>query len=61
MWLPAWKDEFVLESRGMIEVKGRGKMQTYWLLDRRSVGVDAEKYPAIEIASCMLRENWNTV
>jgi adenylate cyclase len=45
------KDEFVLESRGMIEVKGRGKMQTYWLLDRRSVGVNAEKYPAIEIAS----------
>jgi adenylate cyclase len=31
------KDEFVLESRGTIEVKGRGQMQTYWLLDRRSV------------------------
>ncbi len=30
------KDEFVLESRGMIEVKGRGAMQTYWLLDHRT-------------------------
>ncbi len=29
------KDEYILESRGTIEVKGRGKMQTYWLLDRR--------------------------
>jgi adenylate cyclase len=30
------KDEYILESRGTIEVKGRGKMQTYWLLDRSS-------------------------
>jgi adenylate cyclase len=48
------KDEFVLESRGTIEVKGRGKMQTYWLLDRRSSQRETtlvEKYPAIEIAA----------
>jgi adenylate cyclase len=30
------KEEYILESRGTIVVKGRGEMQTYWLLDRRS-------------------------
>ncbi len=28
------KDQYQFESRGMISVKGRGKMKTYWLLDR---------------------------
>ncbi len=28
------KDRFFLESRGSIPVKGRGKMITYWLIDR---------------------------
>ena len=30
------KDDYLLESRGNIEVKGRGEMKTYWLLGRRS-------------------------
>lgn len=30
------KDQFLFQSRGMISVKGRGNMQTYWLLDRLS-------------------------
>jgi len=29
-------DEFVLESRGMVEVKGRGPMETWFLVSRRS-------------------------
>jgi adenylate cyclase len=30
------KEDYILESRGTIAVKGRGEMQTYWLLDRRT-------------------------
>jgi adenylate cyclase len=29
------KNDYVLQSRGTIEVKGRGLMHTYWLLDNR--------------------------
>ena len=29
------RDRFALERRGVIPVKGRGKMVTYWLLDRK--------------------------
>lgn len=29
------KDKFVFEERGMVEVKGKGKMLTYWLLEKR--------------------------
>lgn len=29
------KDKFVFEQRGMTEVKGKGKMLTYWLLEKR--------------------------
>jgi adenylate cyclase len=29
------KDKFILESRGAIEVKGRGEMMTYWLIGRQ--------------------------
>jgi adenylate cyclase len=31
------RDEFVLESRGEIEVKGKGRMQTWFLLARKSL------------------------
>ena len=29
------KDKFVFKERGMVEVKGKGKMLTYWLLEKR--------------------------
>ena len=29
------KGKYVLEPRGTVEVKGRGQMMTYWLIDRR--------------------------
>ena len=29
------KDMFVFEERGMVEVKGKGQMLTYWLLEKR--------------------------
>jgi adenylate cyclase len=33
------RDEFVLESRGKIEVKGKGRMSTWFLLARKSLAV----------------------
>ncbi|MGC9503897.1 adenylate/guanylate cyclase domain-containing protein [Baaleninema sp.] len=30
------KDQYVLEPRGMVDVKGRGQMKTYWLCDRQN-------------------------
>ena len=30
------KDEFVCERRGMVEVKGKGEMETWYLMSRRS-------------------------
>ncbi|WP_017658624.1 adenylate/guanylate cyclase domain-containing protein [Baaleninema simplex] len=30
------KDKYVLEPRGMVNVKGRGEMMTYWLCDRKN-------------------------
>ncbi|MDF0556477.1 adenylate/guanylate cyclase domain-containing protein [Kamptonema sp. UHCC 0994] len=32
------KEDYILESRGAIAVKGRGEMTTYWLVGRRSIG-----------------------
>ena len=29
------KHEYLFEERGQIEVKGKGSMKTYWLLDKR--------------------------
>ncbi len=31
------KADYILELCGFIAVKGRGEMQTYWLLDRRAI------------------------
>jgi len=33
------RDEFLLESRGEIEVKGKGRMPTWFLLARKSLAV----------------------
>jgi adenylate cyclase len=33
------RDEFELDSRGEIEVKGKGRMATWFLLARKSSGV----------------------
>src|SRR4029078_11358591 len=33
------RDEFVLEARGEIEVKGKGRMPTWFLLARKSLAV----------------------
>ena len=30
-------DEFVLEPRGMVEVKGKGEIETWYLVGRKSV------------------------
>ncbi len=30
------KDHYLLEARGNVTIKGRGEMNTYWVLDRRS-------------------------
>jgi len=39
-------DEFECEPRGMLEVKGRGAMETWYLVGRRSGKVAAEREPA---------------
>ncbi len=45
----ALKDEFRFEERGVIDIKGRGKMATYWLLGDRSSnsGKPTSKAPII--------------
>jgi adenylate cyclase len=35
------KDDFVLEERGDVTVKGKGIMHTWYLMSRRSVQVEA--------------------
>jgi len=44
-WLMlSMKGGFVMEERGLIEVKGKGEMQTYWLLDSdRKPGGDTKQ------------------
>ncbi len=43
-------DRFALEPRGVVEVKGRGPMQTYWLLDRRDDAGGLPPVPAVAMA-----------
>lgn len=33
------KEQFIFEERGMIEVKGKGKMLTYWLIGEESIEI----------------------
>jgi class 3 adenylate cyclase len=41
------RDEFLLEPRGTIPVKGKGEMETWYLLGRRPVSERAEAQEAI--------------
>jgi adenylate cyclase len=45
------EDEFVCEPRGTIPVKGKGEMETWYLLERRTVAADpgASAEPAAEV------------
>jgi class 3 adenylate cyclase len=36
------KDEFVLERRGTVALKGKGEMETWYLRGRREAGAEAE-------------------
>ncbi|XP_071827298.1 uncharacterized protein [Apostichopus japonicus] len=45
--LHAYPEEFVTESRGTIFVKGKGKMETYWLEGRRSLILSHDPVPQI--------------
>jgi len=48
-WLMlSMKGGYIMEERGVIEVKGKGEMQTYWLLDADRNAKKAKKEPAKE-------------
>jgi adenylate cyclase len=42
------KDEFVLQERGRIEVKGKGTMRTWYLVGRKAIAGDASDQVAEE-------------
>jgi adenylate cyclase len=44
------RDEFVLEPRGSIDVKGKGLMRTWFLMGPRPATPAAEQQPAVEVA-----------
>jgi class 3 adenylate cyclase len=44
------RDEFELEHRGLIEVKGKGEMETWYLVARKGV-VEPEPAPAVAAAA----------
>jgi adenylate cyclase len=37
------KDQYILEKRGAIAVKGKGEMETYWLVGRKPTIVNPSK------------------
>jgi len=51
------KDEYCLEPRGTIVVKGRGEMQTYWLSDRRSKGLTESVVAESVVAESVVAES----
>jgi adenylate cyclase len=44
------KDDFVCQARGMVSVKGKGEMETWYLVGRQTVG-QAEGGPPAELAA----------
>lgn len=51
------KDDYCLEPRGTIVVKGRGEMQTYWLSDRRSKGLTESVVAESVVAESVVTES----
>jgi len=45
------RDDFELEHRGTIEVKGKGKMETWYLVGRRGGETAIAIKPAVESAA----------
>lgn len=42
------RHEFILEERGEVEVKGKGVMRTWFLVDRRAAGLAGQETPALD-------------
>ena len=42
------KDEFVLEARGVIDIKGKGRMPTWLLVGRKPSAADLQAAPQVD-------------